>query len=90
MSFRTIKVAPVGHPHSLILSVARTVRHERVRKGLLFKKTGRIFKKITVQYGIGIHGEGGTLKEAVADFQTRWAFFRDNHHEIVMGRMELI
>jgi hypothetical protein len=88
MSIRTIQVKTAEQ--SLSLTVARTVRREKIRTGLIFKDTGRIIKKVSVQYGIGVHGEGKNLKDAVADFQSRWDFFCANRHDIAMGRMDLI
>lgn len=45
-------------------------------------------KKVSVQYGIGVGGEGATLKEAVADFRKNWTFFCDNRHAIARGEVE--
>jgi len=88
MSYRTIEVKIDNR--ALPLGVYRAVRREKVRTGFLMQDTGRIIKKVTVQYGMGVHGEGATLKAAVADFQARWSFFCANRHDIVIGRVEMV
>lgn len=44
-------------------------------------------KMVTVQYGVGVAGEGKTLKDAVANFRENWTFFCDNREAIVRGEM---
>ena len=45
-------------------------------------------KKVSVQYGLGVAGEGATLREAVADFRRNWTFFCDHRQAIVRGEMK--
>jgi len=77
----------------LFCQVRRDVRELRSNGGFmrLGSPTGVVVKQITVSYGLGgIHGEGASLKEAVADLNRRGSFFVAHRHEIDMGRVEMI
>jgi hypothetical protein len=88
MSFKEITIT-TQEGNTLRLGVVRQIRHEKkMVKPFLFQKTGMVIKKVSVQYGIGVGGEGATLKEALADFQKNWSFFCENKDAIVRGEVE--
>jgi hypothetical protein len=88
MSFKEITIT-TQEGSTLCLGVSRLVRHEKkMVKPFLFQDTGVIFKKVSVQYGVGVSGEGATLKEAVADFRNNWSFFCNNRAAILRGEVE--
>jgi hypothetical protein len=63
-------------------------REKKMVKLFSFQERGRIIKRVLVQHGIGVGGEGGTLKEAVADFRKNWLFFCANRYAIVRGEVD--
>ncbi len=92
MSYREIIIKETNtQSGELRLSVSRQVQRQVEKVGpLLFRPTGKFRKSVSVQYGLSIHGQGATVKEAVADFRKRWEFFCANRHDIMMGRIDLI
>jgi len=88
MSYKNITIT-TKEGDALYLTVERRVRREKEMVKLFsFRERGRIIKRVSVQYGIGVGGEGGTLKEAVADFHKNWSFFCANRHAIVRGEVD--
>jgi hypothetical protein len=78
MSFKQITVT-TNEGDVLLIGASRKVRREKkIIAPFRFRETGKIIKKVTVQYGIGVGGEGASLKEAVAIFKKNWSDFCAN------------
>ena len=75
MSLRNITVTTSSN-NVLELLACRQVQITREYKGFLaVPGTARRRVDVMVQYGMGVTGNGRTLKEAVADFQRNWTAF---------------
>lgn len=85
MSYKTISVMTT-EGNDLGLLAHRRIVPRIERKGLRTIAVHHT-NMVTVQYGIGVAGEGATLKEAVSNFRENWTFFCNNRAAIVRGEM---
>ena len=74
-------------PYSNLGWLIATGKASRVPGSDEFPKDHFYKKTVTVQYGIGVAGEGKTLKEAVENFRENWTFFCNNREAIVRGEI---
>ncbi len=74
-------------PYSNLGWLIATGKASRVPASEDFQQDHFFKKTVTVQYGIGVAGEGKTLKEAVANFRENWTFFCNNREAIVRGEI---
>jgi hypothetical protein len=87
MSFKEITITTV-EGNTLCLTAIRKVAYQAKYKPGSFLIIGKIrTKKVSVQYGIGVNGEGHTLKEAVADFRKNWTFSCSNRAAIMRSEL---
>ena len=76
MSFKRIDIT-TSEGNELTLIDCRQVRHRAHRVGGPMS-LGNVIgwtKAVVVQYGIGVSGNGCTLKEALANFRSNWSEF---------------
>jgi len=82
MSFKQITVT-TKEGNTLVIGVFRQMRREMKKiSAFEYRDTGKVIKKVTVQYGAGVGGEGATLKEAVSNFFANWSDFCQNRNAI--------
>lgn len=87
MSYKQISIT-TAEGNSLELTACRQVKNIIERKGLLSMKVIGKSTKFVVQYGLGVAGEGATLRAAVENFQKNWSFFCTNRAAIMRGEID--